>query len=108
MMNLTPHAIVIATSEGMVTIPPSGTVARVATSTVSSGSIVVDGATVELVSTIYGKVEGLPEEGTPCIVSAMVAARVPGRDGVFSPRTDNTAIRNEKGQIVAVVGLNVA
>lgn len=108
MLNLTPHAIVISTSEGIVTIPPSGTVARVSTTTVPAGTTIVNGVTVDLYSTVYGDVEGLPEEGTPVIVSAMVAARVPGRAGVFSPRTDGSAIRNEKGQIVSVIGLQVA
>ncbi len=101
-LNLTPHAITLRRSDGSeVVFPPSGTVARVTTREVVKGE--VDG--VPVVRTEYGAVEGLPEEGTPCLVSAIVRMAVPGRRGVYSPDTGPTAIRDERGQVVAVTRL---
>lgn len=102
MINLTPHEIVILREDGTeVRIPPSGTVARVSTADVIVGEI--DG--VPVIRQQFGEVTGLPEEGTPCLVSALVRAAVPGRRGVYSPDTGPTAIRNGDGQIVAVTRL---
>ena len=57
----------------------------------------------------WGDVIGLPEpsEGIAYIVSQMVAARVPHRKDVFSPGTGpkDGAVRDDKGQIVAVTRL---
>lgn len=102
MLNLTPHTIVIRLENGdEVEIPPSGTVARVTTVQVVEGELMG----VPIISKSYGPVTGLPEEGTPCIVSAMVLAAVPGRAGVYAPDTGATAIRGENGQIRAVMAL---
>lgn len=99
MLNLTPHAVVVRLGDGVEKVfPPSGVVARVTTTETVVGEI--DGMPV--VRTEYGAVDGLPEEGTPCIVSAIVRAAVPGRRGVYSPDTGSTAVRGENGQIVAV------
>ena len=116
MLNLTPHAISVmngATGE-VVTLPPSGTVARVSTTEVVVGSVtVIDPITgvsmaVPVVDSVFGEVVGLPEEGTPCVVSGMVASAIPGRAGVFSPDTGKTCVRNEAGHIVAVTRLKQA
>jgi hypothetical protein len=104
LINLTPHTIVIRVGGVDHAIPPSGTVARVSTAEAVVGEI--DG--VPVVRAVYGEVTGLPEEGTPCIVSAMVRAAVPGRAGVYSPDTGPSAIRDERGQIVAVTRLIAA
>lgn len=104
MLNLTPHAITVRHGDGTsTTYPASGTVARVYTVEEVVGEI--DGITV--VSRSFGDAFGLPEEGTPCIVSAMVLSAVPGRKGVYAPDSGATAIR-EKGQIVAVTRLVAA
>ena len=122
MINLTPHAISIHTTSGVVTIPPSGTVARVAMTQLKVGEIDVfppecpetdeqgnsNGKRVPVYQTSYGEVEGLPEDGVPCLVSAMVRAAVPGRKGVYSPDTGPSALRSESGQIVGVTGLIAA
>lgn len=109
MLNLTPHAVVLESDDGDITIPPSGTVARVSTTRLSAGKVWVDGSYVPVVTVIYGDVEGLPPEGTPCIVSAIVAARVPGRAGVYSPDTSPEAARRDgKGRITAVAALVAA
>ena len=109
MKNLTQHAIVVRTAVGDVTIQPSGTVARVAsTEAVVPDGTVIDGAAIPVATRAWGEVSGLPTEGEPCIVSALVLGRVPGRKGVYAPDTGPTAIRDEKGQIMAVTRLIAA
>ncbi len=104
MLNLTPHEIVIVRADGStLTLPPSGTVARVAVTETVIGEL--DG--VPVVRTEYGAPIGLPEEGTPCVVSALVRTAVPGRAGVYSPDTGSTAIR-DGGQVKAVTRLVAA
>ena len=104
MLNLTPHPITLQSPTGERTIlPPSGQLARVTTEEVVVGGL----QGLPVVSRVFGEVTGLPEEGTPCIVSAMVAGAVPGRKGVFAPDSGPTAIR-EGGLVVAVTRLVVA
>lgn len=105
MINLTPHPITIRTPDGDVTLPPSGAVARVAVHEGSIRPVTVDGLQVPAAGRYFGIVEGLPEEGVPCIVSSLVLGRVPDRDGVFAPDTGPTAIRDTSGHIVAVTRL---
>ena len=101
-INLTPHALGIQLPDGStVTIPPSGTVARVTTEEV----VVDEVAGIPVVERRFGAVGGLPEEGTLCLVSALVAGAVPGRKGVYAPDTGTSAVRNEKGHVVAVTRL---
>jgi len=103
MINLTPHAITVRLPDSSErTFPPSGTVARVLTYETSAADI--DG-----IKTAYrrtGKVEGLtvPLAG-PVLVSGMVLAELSGTDNVFAPDTGSTAIRDDKGQVVAVTRL---
>lgn len=107
MINLTPHPITIRRTDGAeVTIPPSGMVARVTTVETVIGTCPETG--VPIVARTYGEVRGLPEEGTPCLVSALVLAAVPGRKGVFAPDTGATAVRDDRGQIIAVTRLVAA
>ena len=106
MINLTPHEIVIRTSRGDIVLPPSGIVARVATAEVDAGTFGPEA--IPVVRRTLGDVTGMPEAGVPCIVSAMVAAAVPGRASVFAPDTGSTAIRNESGHVVAVTRLVAA
>jgi hypothetical protein len=122
MKNLTPHPITLRTGAGDITFPPSGVVARVATveAVIGSRDVVAPGAPetdeqgnsngvrIPVVSRSFGDVEGLPEPGTPCLVSALVLSAVPGRAGVYAPDTGETAIRNEKGFVVAVTRLVAA
>jgi hypothetical protein len=106
MLNLTPHAITIRRADGSeVTIPPSGQVARV--NTVERNISTFEGG-VPVIVRIGGAATGLPEEGVPCLVSAMVLAAVPGRAGVYAPDSGPTAIRDERGQVVAVTRLVAA
>ena len=104
MINLTPHAITLQKSDGTrVTIAPSGQLARVST----TEKVVAEFDDMLVITRATGEAEGLPEEGTPCIVSAMVLAAVPGRKGVYAPDSGPTAIR-ENGQVVAVTRLVAA
>jgi hypothetical protein len=109
-VNLTPHNIVAVRRPiregGDLTIPPSGSVARVAT---VPGSLLGYSSGVPLYSApTPGPVEGLPEpvEGTIYIVSGFVAAHCADRTDVYSPGTgpQDGAIR-ENGRIVAVTRL---
>lgn len=124
MLNLTPHPITLSCLDGTeITFQPSGTVARVATiesvhrtmdvfpTEVSSECDQQGNTNVHLIPVfrrIFGEVVGLPAEGVECIVSAMVASAVPNRSGVFAPDTGDTAIRNEKGFVIAVTRLVAA
>jgi len=103
MINLTPHAIVVRLPDGTERVyPASGTVARVTTFETSALSL--DG-----IPTAYrrtGNVEGLTLPlRKPVLVSAMVLAELPGVNNVFAPDSGPTAIRDERGQIVAVTRL---
>lgn len=120
MLNLTPHPIKIMTLAGIVTIPPSGTVARVSACEevvnhidpvddphghfAMSGGLGPQGdlAYVPVVSIRMGEVVGLPPPGTPCLVSSIVRMAVPNRPGVYSPDTGETAVRDANGQVIAV------
>jgi len=102
-INLTPHPIVLDVDGVRTTFPVSGTVARVAQTTVETG-LVIAGASVG--TSTFGNVEmPAPEADTYYIVSAMVLTALSGsRKDVIAPRTDATAIRNEAGHIIAVKG----
>lgn len=113
-----------------VVIPPSGTVARVVERPVDGttfrASLEVDGCWVQVLGpTDYGPVEGLPPEefgGPLYLVSALVAAAVrahvpthgylPGyrerRDLLVPDTGPDSAVRDERGQIVAVRRLRLA
>lgn len=122
MLNLTPHTIVVISQGREIVIAPSGRVARVQAQEVLLGSMDVcssgvpecdeqgntNGHRVPIVSRVLGEPEGLPEEGTPCLVSSIVLAAVPGRRGVYAPDTGPTAVRDGEGRIVAVTRLIAA
>ena len=123
MINLTPHAIVIQLgSDDKVTIPPSGTVARVVHHEYLVDQIIVGGESVDVISRAAVNIIGLPavecDELTglpighvePVIVSSMVLDAMKQAGGydeypAYAPDTGETAIRNEKGHIIAVTRL---
>lgn len=98
-VNLTPHTIVVASSiDNVIAKYPSVGNARVSTS-----STVIDSVNgIDIVTTVYGEVEGLPEpvEGTIYLVS-MVVGNIPSireRKDVLCPDTSPVAsIRYPKG-----------
>lgn len=103
--NLTPHAVVFVDSEEnpILTVEPSGQVARVSAHIVSvDEKLVKSGESLEKIpvtTTVFGSVEGLPEpeKGVIYLVSSMVAQRVPERTDVFIP---NDSVRDERGSII--------
>lgn len=105
MINLTPHTINVQLDSGMVSFPPSGTVARVVTEEIENGNY----SGIPVISRTLGKVEGIPEyTGEAILVSTMVLEALKGRPNTFAPDTGKTAIRDEKGFIVAVTRLVTA
>ena len=105
-INLTPHAIVIA---GYGTIPPSGTVARCATVSTPVApwrGEWSDGKEVNLSTVSYGSVEGLPTPATGVlfVVAALVRAAVPTRLDVASP---GDLVRDVAGAVIGCRGLVV-
>ena len=108
LVNLTPHEIIIRDCNGLDhCIKPSGRVARVVMEELENGEAGwMDGSPgIPVIRRNSTKVEGLPDTGTPCIVSSMVLDAVGNRYNVFAPDTGSTAIRNEQGQVVAVTRL---
>jgi len=103
MINLTHHAITLRLPDGQdVTLPPSGTVARVSMLEEIVGTV----AGLPLIRRRPGPVIGLPDGDQPFIVSSMVLAALPaGAPGVYAPDTGSTAIRDERGLVVAVTRL---
>ena len=103
-VNLTPHALNIAADNGeVVTIPPSGTVARVETDRHLVNWMPVNGHIIEVYEPNFGEIVGLPERQpyTAYVVSAQVAQRTE-RSDVYSP---GELVRNEAGQVIGCNGL---
>lgn len=101
-INLTPHPLNLKRVDGTtLSIPPSGTVARVAEQREALGALM--GLPVTRAS--YGAVEGLPAPtpGRIYVVSALVLAAVQERPDVFAP---GPAIRDAEGKIVGADGLS--
>jgi hypothetical protein len=103
-VNLTPHLISICNPAGEVVLalPASGSVARVASSSVSRES----GLGFDFNSVSYGEVSGLPDaaDGIMLVVSAMVRSALPERKDLASP---GELVRNAEGQPVGCKGLNL-
>ncbi len=104
-VNLTPHGVNIYDEKGetlLMTVPPSGTVARCAT----KSEIVRKVARVPLLAISYGEVADLPKKkrGTIYIVSLLVRAACPDRKDLASP---GELLRNAEGQPVGCKGLAI-
>ena len=98
-VNLTPHTLNIHGEDEVITLAPTGEVARVATVNVSGDAI----RGIPTVRTTLGHVTGLPDlmHGTVLIVSGMVASAAP-REDVMSP---GDLVRDENGRPVGCKGL---
>lgn len=116
LLNLTPHEIHIVDCGGnaILTVPPSGTVARCTTARETVGALAVwraaDGThnmgmdedydvDIPVTRTRFGAVEGLPDQipGVFCIVSSVVAQAARHRQDLLIP--DDT-VRDSEGRIV--------
>jgi len=106
-INLTPHTLNLmpAGPDGpVVTIPPSGLVARCAVDRVQVDTVAVDGISVPVNQTRFGSVSDLPnpQPDTIFVVSALVAQAVPDRPDVFIV---DDAVRDEQGRIIGAKAL---
>lgn len=96
-INLTPHAVSFVDANGttVLTVEPSGTIARVSSSITKTGEI----AGLPVTETVFGDVQDLPEQkdDTIYLVSSLVAQRVPDRKDVFIPAE---SVRDSAGRII--------
>lgn len=115
-INLTPHEINIHVTSDVsasgaeypeiISVPPSGEVARVAQSREALPDLAFEHNLIPVSRSAFGAIEDLPEpkENTIYIVSGLVLSRTTRQD-VFAP---GEAIRNDKGQIIGCNGLSAA
>ena len=102
-VNLTPHTINVESGDLVLALEPSGTIARVT----STSEVVGEVGGIPISRNTFGDVEDMPDavEGTFLVVSGMVLSALGGtRNDVLAPDSGTSAIRNEKGHIVAVRG----
>jgi hypothetical protein len=102
-VNLTPHGLNVVDRNGnIVVIPPSGAVARVASSDVPAWRI---DDTFDVVKTSFGDVDGLPDRthDTVFVVSRIVKSAVTDRDDVVCP---GPLLRDADGNVVGCKGFS--
>lgn len=110
LVNLTPHAINFVWEnpqceyETLLTVEPSGIIARVSAKTVMVDAIRLPSFSMPITATEFGEIEGLPapEEGTVYIVSSLVAQKCKDRNDVFIP---NESVRDSQGRIIGCKSL---
>ena len=113
LVNLTPHAVNVVDAENnpLLTIAPSGVIARVTCKTVITGYITVkNGDTLVNIpetENTYGKVQDLPDPvpGVLYCVSRMIKDACPDREDLRIP---NQSVRNDQGQIIGCLSLSRA
>ena len=113
LINLTPHDIVFVDGDNnpVLTVAPSGQLARVSVKTVPVGELNVMGVKIPITTSSFGDVTGLPDEedGTAFIVSLAVinALHKQGinRSDLYIP---NESIRNDKGQVIGCKSAGIA
>jgi hypothetical protein len=108
-VNLTPHTVNLYAEGRVITIPPSGVVARVTEEVTTVDTIEIDGVRIPLrVKQLGAEVENLPppEENTIFITSylAAQAAWKAGRRDVVSV---GDPVRDENGQIKGASSLYI-
>jgi len=106
-VNLTPHDLTVyLTDDTTLTIPASGTVARVAQAYTPLGTLDLGNAQVPLVATTFGTIQGLPDPqpGVLYVTSGLVAQAAwnLGRTDVLAPDTGSGAVRDDQGRILGV------
>lgn len=104
LVNLTPHAINLLVGDTTVTVPPSGVVARCATTRTQVGNLDVDGVQIPVNQIGFGAVQGLPapKPDTMYIVSSLVANAAKDRTDLL---TVDDAVRDDKGNIIGARAL---
>ena len=108
-LNLTPHIVVVLGADGtqVAELPPTGRVARVATTVEDAGEI----AGIPVVKTRFGEIIDLPEpeDGTFFVVSSLLAgaAKETGR-GASDLLVPGRLIRDSAGQPIGCEKLSLA
>lgn len=104
-VNLTPHTINVHVNGTDIEIPASGIVARVSQTEKNSNPVCVNGIEIAVTAVEFGEIENLPnaQKDTVFLVSGLVRGLTTRKD-VFSPNTGPSALRNDRGQVVAVQG----
>lgn len=100
LVNLTPHAIVLMVGDVNITIPPSGIVARCATTRTQVDVLTVDGVQIPVNQIGFGAVQDLPapQDGVLFVVSSLVANAAKGyRSDLL---TVDDAVRDAGGNII--------
>ena len=102
-INLTPHALSLHGESGIINVPPSGTVARLAVTRQALSPVTVDGVVLSVNRPTLGEVTDLPapQDGTIFVASALVAEAA-GRADVMSP---GELVRDDAGRPVGARGL---
>ena len=98
--NLTPHECSVMVGDSIIRVPPSGKVVRLNSHCEPCGEVL--GIPVAICK--EGEPRGLPEpeDGTIYIVSSVVAKKVKRLDVLCPDTTDDGAIRDGNGYIIAV------
>lgn len=106
LVNLTPHSITIKTPTGLVTLPATGTVARVTEKRIAYKTIVIQGHEIQITRVIRGKAENLPEPSglTFYIVSSIVANACKDRSDLLTP---GQLCRDDSGNVIGCLGLDI-
>lgn len=110
-VNLTPHPITFVDYDDnpVLTVPASGTIARVAATTMGAGTLTVEGNVIPVHDVVYGEVTGLPDydesSDAAYIVSGMVAAAISNRPDVYVP---DDFVRDPDGKIIGARGVRLA
>jgi len=106
-INLTPHPINLMGKGGaIVTVEPSGQIARVTTTEIYLKDVEIDKVVVPVMRTTFERVANLPEpDGTTWyIVSRIVKAACPDRDDLLVP---THVVRDENGTIICAQALSI-
>ena len=102
-VNLTPHSLTLVGDNGTLTVPPSGSIARLAVTRTALDSIAIDGVSLPVNLPVMGGIIGLPpaQAGVVIVVSALVAGAV-NRADVYSP---GNLLRDGAGNVIGAEGL---
>lgn len=107
LVNCTPHEITVVGEDGeiVLTLPPSGVVARCSTKRERVATFGINNHNVPIYWTTFGEVENLPEpqDGTIYVVSRIVAEARRDRDDLIIP---DDLVRDDAGRIIGCRGFS--
>lgn len=108
LVNLTPHPIVLCSADGapVITIPPSGNVARCSTQREMVDRFEVDGVTATVNANTLGNLEGLPDPAPDTYyVVSMIAATAAAKSGrTHDVLVPDEAVRDPQGRVIGCRG----